>query len=485
MSSDNAIVTPHDHDVLSGRGNFVNYHVGNEHFRALVRKHKVAYVACPKPQKGKFSRMIVDEIRSRNPPGRFLKQDPVTKLWYDIGEKKALDKTRQALREGAPEIMKEIGTDEEGGDEQETEKVHQNSSRDGLPISNQQMMPSMQQPPPEMHPSNLNQNYPGQYIPQPVANPFDDPVDSMAPPVSMAPMRQAPVAVSSNPAPGRIMRHGFTTASPGVVPVRSLAGIRQHMQQQAQRNNALLQQQYHNQQGGMNGMNGGYGDVQNRGYMQQQGMMDQFEPRPIVPSSNGGVCYGNNYADPESHEHVGPLPGPLPQRFARERERQNMQREASDRSINMDKVFTLGQSSNHSLNLDKVFGLGQSSSHSKQFDNSAMSLSIGDIVSKITGEDGKNSSTDTSSGDHLAPLFDSSLRLGEKEEKREKRGGRKPVNPSNSSDGQDLAKVMDMSVMSIGGELSEIGDGSIMRMGTGSSANMSFTDVFDEADRDA
>ena len=102
------IVNPHEHDVLSGRGNFVNYHAGNEHFRALVRKHKLEYVRCPKPQKGKFSRMIVDEIKNRTPPGRFLKQDNNTKLWYDIGEKKALDKTRQALREGAPEIMKEI-----------------------------------------------------------------------------------------------------------------------------------------------------------------------------------------------------------------------------------------------------------------------------------------------------------------------------------------------------------------------------------------
>lgn len=43
-----------------------------------------------------------------NPPGRFLKQDPNTKLWSDIGEKKALDKTRQALREGAPELLKEM-----------------------------------------------------------------------------------------------------------------------------------------------------------------------------------------------------------------------------------------------------------------------------------------------------------------------------------------------------------------------------------------
>jgi hypothetical protein len=111
------IVTPHDHDVLSGRGNFVNYHKGNEHFRALVRKHKVAYVACPKAQKGKFSKLIVDEIKALDPPGRFLKQDPATKLWSDIGEKKALDKTRQALREGAPEIMKELNDDDSTGDD--------------------------------------------------------------------------------------------------------------------------------------------------------------------------------------------------------------------------------------------------------------------------------------------------------------------------------------------------------------------------------
>ena len=100
----------------------MNYHAGNEHFRALVRKHKVEYVKCPKPQKGKFSKMIYDEIRNRNPPGRFLKQDPSTKLWYDIGEKKALDKTRQALREGAPELMKEMTGDE--GSEGDDRPVH-------------------------------------------------------------------------------------------------------------------------------------------------------------------------------------------------------------------------------------------------------------------------------------------------------------------------------------------------------------------------
>ncbi|KAG7338311.1 hypothetical protein IV203_004709 [Nitzschia inconspicua] len=95
-----AIKIPHDHDVLSGRGNFVNYHPGNEYFRALVRDHKV----------------------DTESPGRFLKQDHSSKLWYDIGEKKALDKTRQALREGAPDLMKEL-SGESGEDTDDDEPV--------------------------------------------------------------------------------------------------------------------------------------------------------------------------------------------------------------------------------------------------------------------------------------------------------------------------------------------------------------------------
>lgn len=53
-----------------------------------------------------YSELIYDEIRAWTPPGRFLKQDPNTRLWSDIGKKKALGKIRQALREGAPELLK-------------------------------------------------------------------------------------------------------------------------------------------------------------------------------------------------------------------------------------------------------------------------------------------------------------------------------------------------------------------------------------------
>lgn len=99
------IPEPHRHDVLSGRGKSVNGHPGNIHFQTLVKSVKHRYVAAPKSDKPQFANAIVHNVRSLNPPGRFLKQEPNSGLWYDIGDKKALTKTRQALREGAPEII--------------------------------------------------------------------------------------------------------------------------------------------------------------------------------------------------------------------------------------------------------------------------------------------------------------------------------------------------------------------------------------------
>ena len=100
------IEKPHDHDVLSRADYSVNYHSGNGYFCRLVKKHKAEYFKASKSEKKRFSRLIVDHIRNRNPPGRFLKMDQTTKKWYDIGDKKALNKTRQALRERAYEFDK-------------------------------------------------------------------------------------------------------------------------------------------------------------------------------------------------------------------------------------------------------------------------------------------------------------------------------------------------------------------------------------------
>ena len=56
-----------------------------------------------------ISRSIVEAVR--NKPGRFLEKDPVSKLWMDIGDKKAIEKTSQALRDGAASLRKQLSED--------------------------------------------------------------------------------------------------------------------------------------------------------------------------------------------------------------------------------------------------------------------------------------------------------------------------------------------------------------------------------------
>ena len=53
----------------------------------------------------------MDAVRSLNPPGRFLEKDPVTGLYHDIGDKKAIEKTSQALRDGAASLRKQLSED--------------------------------------------------------------------------------------------------------------------------------------------------------------------------------------------------------------------------------------------------------------------------------------------------------------------------------------------------------------------------------------
>lgn len=104
----NLILNPHHHDVLSGRGNNINYHPGNQYFRNLVKALRLEYVKTPKPEKIFFGKLVVQHIQSLKPAGRFLQKDKDSGAYYELDDKKALDKTRQALREGAPELEKKI-----------------------------------------------------------------------------------------------------------------------------------------------------------------------------------------------------------------------------------------------------------------------------------------------------------------------------------------------------------------------------------------
>ncbi|KAL3910883.1 MAG: hypothetical protein SGILL_007510, partial [Bacillariaceae sp.] len=112
------IVDPNENDVLCGRGGRINSHAGNVQFREIIHSRKKEYLAptTKKLEKAHIAAAVVNDIRGMDPPGRFLKEDRDTGLWFDIGDAKAIKKTGQALREDAPDIRPELG-DESSGDE--------------------------------------------------------------------------------------------------------------------------------------------------------------------------------------------------------------------------------------------------------------------------------------------------------------------------------------------------------------------------------
>lgn len=100
------IIDPRESDVLCGRGGAALRHPGNQTYRRLVNLNKGLYITCLKTEKLKISRSIVAAIREQK--GRFLERDAKKGTWYDIGDKKAIEKTSQALREGQPKLRQKM-----------------------------------------------------------------------------------------------------------------------------------------------------------------------------------------------------------------------------------------------------------------------------------------------------------------------------------------------------------------------------------------
>eukprot|EP00428_Durinskia_dybowskii_P022728 CAMPEP_0170206150 /NCGR_PEP_ID=MMETSP0116_2-20130129/2626_1 /TAXON_ID=400756 /ORGANISM="Durinskia baltica, Strain CSIRO CS-38" /LENGTH=496 /DNA_ID=CAMNT_0010456555 /DNA_START=288 /DNA_END=1778 /DNA_ORIENTATION=- len=103
------IRTPSNTDVLLGRGGGINNHIGNRVFRDWVRERKDDYnLAASKAEKTRVAKEVMDRVHRQSPPGRFLQKDPSAGStggwWVEVDELRALSKTSQALREGAPQI---------------------------------------------------------------------------------------------------------------------------------------------------------------------------------------------------------------------------------------------------------------------------------------------------------------------------------------------------------------------------------------------
>ena len=92
-----------EYDVLCGRGGAVNSHSGNVYFRSLVQEHKSQYnIGANKNEKAEIAEDIIEQIK--NMGGHFLQKLKRNSYWEEVPHEKALAKTSQALREGAPAL---------------------------------------------------------------------------------------------------------------------------------------------------------------------------------------------------------------------------------------------------------------------------------------------------------------------------------------------------------------------------------------------
>jgi hypothetical protein len=86
----------------------------------MVEDRKLEYVNSKRLDKPMVAMEIIRIWRAQLPPGRFLKLDEKSGLWNDVGDKKAREKTSQALREKAPLIRKQQEDEKNDDDEVST-----------------------------------------------------------------------------------------------------------------------------------------------------------------------------------------------------------------------------------------------------------------------------------------------------------------------------------------------------------------------------
>lgn len=87
-----------DSDVLCGRGKKCFKHVGNEIFRTMVQESLRSYAVAPtKTEKTFIIRAVINRVRARSPNGGFVKHDPLTGRYYEVGETMAVSKCRKIV----------------------------------------------------------------------------------------------------------------------------------------------------------------------------------------------------------------------------------------------------------------------------------------------------------------------------------------------------------------------------------------------------
>lgn len=90
---------PSDNDFLLGEAATSKAHAGNKKYRRLISKRRVEYMLSDGSHRRKIVSSLVRKWKSQDPPGRFLKRSTKTKLWYDVGDDSAKEKTASLFNE--------------------------------------------------------------------------------------------------------------------------------------------------------------------------------------------------------------------------------------------------------------------------------------------------------------------------------------------------------------------------------------------------
>lgn len=109
MSLMQPVNDPKPTDVLFGAGS--RRHAGNKSYWDLMKQNLSNYMISPYGARSVISRNIVNGIKSLD--GRFLEQDVDTGAWYEISDKRAIEKTSHALSNKKYKNRKTGSVDEE------------------------------------------------------------------------------------------------------------------------------------------------------------------------------------------------------------------------------------------------------------------------------------------------------------------------------------------------------------------------------------
>eukprot|EP00980_Cylindrotheca_fusiformis_P007960 scaffold1697_cov120-Cylindrotheca_fusiformis.AAC.42 len=95
-------------DIVCGRGAPTNYHYGNQVFRELVEDHQTSYLCAKRSDKPHIAMKLMDLVKENG--GRFVRRQRTAEglIWQEINDKGAYEKVCQALRDGAPDLRRQV-----------------------------------------------------------------------------------------------------------------------------------------------------------------------------------------------------------------------------------------------------------------------------------------------------------------------------------------------------------------------------------------